>query len=252
MTKEDWRETLFVWDGILSFIEGEEKGKEEEGGGNEDEGKAEVENGVRVRWRGTWLGCDSADASKVRTPIRGAFDEFVSSDHAFEVEGAVSRVDDDAGDAKGGAGRDALALLVDMTGGAGYELGEGTEKGYRRDARHDVYFFSPSLRWSGNLRNQVPNVVLAVGGNEYGNFVSVGWLRVGNRVALARRYVDDDDERSGWDVDDLRRAVFGEIAATSAVDGHVEIVIPPWQCAAMHADAAVGSKRQKIASKSDV
>ena len=221
MTKEDWRETLFVWDGILSFIEGEEKGKEEEGSGNEADDKTDADDGVRVRWRGTWIGCESADASKVRTPIRGAFDEFVSSDHAFEVEGAVSRVDDDAGDTKGGAGG-------------------------------DVYFFSPSLRWSGNLRNQVPNVVLAVGRNEYGNFISVGWLRVGNRVTLARRYVDNDDERSGWDVDDLRRAVFGEIAATSAVDGHVEIVIPPWQCAAMHADAAVGSKRQKIASKSDV
>jgi hypothetical protein len=266
MTKEDWRATVFVWDGILSFIERDEKENKAEngGGGGEEEEKDGKEaddmiegDGLRLRWRGTWIGCDSVDAAKVRTPRRGAFDEFVSSDHGFEVEGAVSRVtttdddddNDDDDDPKGGGG-ERLRHWVCMTGGPGYELGDGSEKEYRRDDRHDVYFFSPTLRWSGNLRNQVPNVVLAVGENEFGNFVSVGWLRVGNRVTLARRYVGKDDERSGWDVEDLKKAVFEQIATTE-VDGHTEIVIPPWQCAAMHADAGNGFKRQKIESKSE-
>jgi hypothetical protein len=264
MTKEDWRTTLFVWDGILSFVENEEteEKKAESGIGEESEELSKGADSLRIRWRGTWIGCNEADAAKVPTPKRGAFDEYVSSDHTFEVEGAVSRVatTDDGVDveySKGGdggnvVGGDASTIhhRVDMTGGTGYELGEGNEKETHHDDRHDVFFFSPTLRWSGKLRNQLTNLVLAVGDNEFGHFLSVGWLRVGNRVTLARRYVDEDDERSGWDVEDLTRAVLEQIA-TTAVDGHVEIVIPPWQCVAMHADARHGSKRQKITSKSD-
>jgi hypothetical protein len=255
MTKEDWRTTLFVWDGILSFVESEETEEKKvvSGSGDEAEERGKGAIGLRVRWRGTWIGFDVADAVKVPTPKRGAFDEYVSSDHSFEVEGDVSgmatKTDDE--DSRGGGG-DASTIRhrVDMTGGNGYELGEGTEKETHRDDSHDVYFFSPTLRWTGKLRNQLTNLVLAVGENEFGHFLSVGWLRVGNRVTLARRYVDVDDERSGWDVEELRREVLDQIATTAA-DGHVKIAIPPWQCMAMHADARSGSKRQKIASKSD-
>ena len=274
MTKEDWRRTLFVWDGILSFVEGEgTKVKKVEGGGagadaDADEAEAE-ERGtgadpdvLRVRWRGTWIGSDVADAVEVRSPKRGAFDQYVSSDHAFAVEGDVSGMatttttrdddDDDNGGNAGGDDGDAYAIRhrVDMTGGSGYELGEGDGKRTHLDDRHDVHFLSPTLRWSGKVKNQLANLVLAIGENEFGHFLSVGWLRVGNRVTLARRYVDDDDVRSGWDVEELRREVLEQIA-TKAADGHVGIVIPPWQCATMHADMRSGCKRKKIASKSD-
>ena len=132
---------------------------------------------------------------------------------------------------------------VDMTGGLGYDLGDGNEKKKHKDIVHDVYF--SSLRWTGNLRDQVQNVVFAMGVNEFGRFVSVGWLRVGNRVTLARRYVDEEDQRAKWDIVDLRKAVFDQIAV-GEVDGHVQIRIPPWQCAAMHADAGQISKRQRL------
>jgi hypothetical protein len=95
----------------------------------------------------------------------------------------------------------------------------------------------------GNLRDQFENVVFAVGENEFGNFISVGWLRVGNRVTMARRYLDDNDERRKWDIDDLRKAVFDQI--TSVKDGDMTITIPPWQNAVMHADPGQISKRQK-------
>jgi len=256
MTK-DWRETLFVWDGIISFIEKE--GKENENGNDlVDDGKtdetADKDDNLNLKWRGTWVACDSADATKVPTPTRGAFDEFVSSENSFEVEGTATKgTADDTKEKKNGGeniGGDISSLYhVTMTGGVGYDLGEGSDKKKHNDDRHDMYFFSPTLRWMGNLRDQVENMVLAVGDNEHGNFISVGWLRVGNRVTLARRYIDEGDERANWDIDDLRKALFDQIA-TVAEDGHVNIVIPPWQCAAMHANGGQEvSKRQKIAKE---
>ena len=255
---KDWRETLFVWDGILSFVEKGEKESNEDGNDPSTDGEdaASIDKSEEVRWQGTWVGCDHADATKVQTPRRGAFDEFVSSENEFLVHGHVMR-STPAEDKKDGEnnekiiGGDVTSLCrVDMTAGSGYDLGEGDEKKRHKDDRHEMYFFSPSLRWNGNLRDQVENMVLAVGENEFGNFISVGWLRVGNRVTLARRYVDEGDERAKWDIDDLRKAVFGQIA-TMAAEGHVKLVIPPWQCDVIHADPSQASsaKRQKVAKE---
>ena len=197
------------------------------------------------------MGCDYADATKVPTPKRGAFDEFVSSENAFQVEGVAAKASEkapaDGGDILGG---DVSSLrLVTMIEGSGYDLGEGDEKKKHTDDRHDMYFFSPSLRWQGNLKDQVQNMVMATGENEeFGKFISVGWLRVGCRVTLARRYVDDGDDRAKWDIDDLRKAVFHQIA-TKGEDGTVKLTIPPWQCAAMHANPGQGAKRQKTAEE---
>lgn len=239
MTK-DWKETLFVWDGIVSFIE--EEGKEnEDGNGPAADASADKDGDDRVAWKGTWVGCDSADATGVPAPKRGAFDEFVSSPNAFEVEGVAADVATKGEEKVGGR----PLRRVAMTGGAGYDLGEGADRKKHRDERHDVYFFSPGLRWRGNLRDQVENVVLAVGENEFGSFVSVGWLRVGNRVTLARRYLNEGDERAKWGVNELWGAVSDQIA-TVAEDGHVELAIPPWQCGVMHTDVGRVSKRQKI------
>ncbi|KAL7545231.1 hypothetical protein ACHAWF_008582 [Thalassiosira exigua] len=252
MGNYNWRETLFVWDGILSLIKEEEK--ENEGGSDAAaDGKGDSSS-VHVKWEGTWVGCDCADATKVATPRRGAFDEFVSSEHKFEVRGTGAKGGDGddrekEGGATGGAGDGALSpYRVDMTGGSGYDLGEGDDKKRHKDARHDVYFLTPTLRWTGNLKEQAGNMVFAVGENEFGNFVSVGWLRVGNRVTLARRYVDEGDVRAKWDVDDLRKAVFDQIA-TEGENGQRKMKIPPWQCAAMHVDARRIAKRQKVAEE---
>lgn len=249
MTKtKDWRETLFVWDGILSFIEQEEDGGKPNG--KADASAAEKDD-ERLIWKGTWVGCDFADATEAPTPKRGAFDEFVSSENIFEVEGTV--IEDITNVTKGGKKSEqgiggSPRNHVTMTGGAGYDLGEGSDKKKHKDDRHDMYFFSPTLRWMGNLLDQEENMVLAVGENEFGNFISVGWLRVGNRVTLARRYVDEGDERAKWDINDLRRAVFDQIT-TVADNGHMKFAIPPWQCVAMNTDAKRLCKRQKIAKE---
>ena len=237
MTK-DWRETLFVWDGILSRIED----KENEAGatGGEEE---------RYKWEGTWIGCDFADASEVPTPKRGAFEKDVTSDNTFQVEGiaTMGKKADSNNEKKDMIVADVSSLTrIAMTDGPGYDLGEGSYKKKHKDDTHDMYFWSPTLRWNGNLKNQVENMVLAVGQNEFGNFISVGWIRVGNRVTLARRYIDSD-MRAKWDIDDLKKSVFSDISTESEDGHHVKLVIPPWHCKSMHADANQCFKRAKKA-----
>ena len=204
----NWRETLFVWDGILS-----EKDDEENGGGGKNNDKEFV-------WSGTWIGCDEADATKVDIPKRGAFNEFVSSENQFEVEGSAESLAEDKSLRK-----------LSMKGGSGYDLGEGKDKKKHTDDRHDMYFYSKSLCWTGKPKSK-ENLVLAIGENEFGSFISMGVFRVGNRITLARRYVDDTDPRAKWDIDDLKKQVEDGLAV-------------PWQCRGMHADANQVNKRQK-------
>lgn len=230
MTK-NWKETLFIWDGILSFVENDES----------DEKEAAAA-GDKIKWEGTWVGADSVDATKVETPKRGAFDEFVTSDNKFEVTGVAAKGEADKAkgvdDAEAIGGEVSTLYKANLIDGPGYDL----EKEKHKDTVHEVYF--STLRWKGNLRDQVENIVFAVGENEFGKFISVGWLRVGNRVTMARRYIDEDDERCNWDIGDLRKTVFDQIS-THSEDGDLSIIIPPWKCAAMHAKSSQASKRQK-------
>ena len=224
---ENWRETLFVWDGILSFVEQ---------GTSSEETKDLVED--IIKWEGTWVGVDSADATKVETLKRDAFQEFVTSDNKFEVSGAAVKGEDVGTDDDVTGVKASAFYKLSLISGAGYDL-EGKK---HTDTVHDVYL--STLRWKGNLQDQVENVTFATGENEFGNFISVGWLRVGNRVTMARRYIEEDDVRCQWDIEDLRKAVFDQITSESETDGR-SIIIPPWKCGAMHAKLNRASKRQK-------
>lgn len=175
----------------------------------------------------------------VPIPKRGAFDEFVASDNTFEVKGTATSVQDEDNEKN-----DSLLRHIAMTGGCGYDLGEGSDKKKHKDDRHDVYFLSPTMKWNGNIRDQVENLVLAIGANEFGSFISIGLLRVGNRVTLARRYLIDEDPRVNWDIDDLKKAVLDQ--GTVAEEG-LKLIIPPWHCNVLHAAAKVSNKRQKKA-----
>ncbi|KAL7475916.1 hypothetical protein ACHAW6_001810 [Cyclotella cf. meneghiniana] len=234
---KNWKETLFVWDGILSFVEQDDE---------EADKDAATSDGDKIKWEGTWVGIDSVDATKVDTPKRGAFDEFVSSENKFNVTGFATKGDkkdiEAYEDSKVIGGEVSHLYRAKMIGGHGYDLRIGEDTKKYKDTVHDVYF--STLRWKGNLRDQIENVVFALGENEFGNFISVGWLRVGNRVTMARRYIDEHDDRRKWDIDDLRKAVFDQIAPFSK-DGSMSVIIPPWHCAAMHADPGQISKRQK-------
>jgi len=212
---DNWRETLFVWDGILSLDEDEKK---------EGEGDDAI-----LKWEGTWIGCESADAVAVETPKRGAFERDVASSYSFAVSGTPAPRE-----------KDQNFYRVSMVGS--YDLGEGSEKKKHTDDVHDMYL--SLLRWTGNLRDQADNLVFALGSNEFGSFISVGWLRVGNRITIARRYLNDSDMRCKWDIEALRSAVIDEIA-TAEEDGHMKLRMPPWQCAAMHVDAVQPSAKRR-------
>ena len=214
-----------MWDGILSIVEKTESDQED------------ATAGEKLKWEGTWVGVESADATKVDTPKRGAFDEFVTSENKFEVIGCAFKDDSDGTHAKEDTNDASSLYKVSFVDGDGYDLEEKKHK----DTAHDMYL--STLRWKGNLRDQAENIVFAMGENEFGNFISVGWLRVGNRVTLARRYIDEDDERCKWDLDDLRKAVFDQIATIS--ENGTSLSIPPWKCSAMHANSTQASKRQK-------
>jgi hypothetical protein len=199
MSEDDsWRDTLFVWDGILvADTKDEEK---------------------KCRWEGTWVGVESADATTVEAPKRGAFDELVASDMHFHVTGSAEKMNDE---------NETSYYKLSLTEGPGWDLGEGDEKKKNQDTVHDVYL--PNLQWTGDLRDQRNNLIFACGKNDSGAFVSAGWMRPGNRLTLARRYVED--ERSDWDLEQLRKAVLEEIYN----EDDNEARIPPWQCSVMNA-----------------
>ena len=50
---EKWRATLFVWDGILSPIEEEREESEKDEVAEEKDAK---NNGIHLKWEGTWVG----------------------------------------------------------------------------------------------------------------------------------------------------------------------------------------------------
>eukprot|EP00957_Ditylum_brightwellii_P191477 14577782-Ditylum_brightwellii.AAC.1 len=86
-------DTLLIWDGISTATKDSE---------NEEEHK--------LQWEGTLVARkDSPDAMKVEAPIRGAFDEFVSSELRFEVSGMTKRTSPEG------------PFCAELTGGLGYD-----------------------------------------------------------------------------------------------------------------------------------
>ena len=168
---------------------------------------------IPVKWEGTWVGCDNKDATQVEAPKRGAFDELVASDMHFHVSGTATTEKEGHG------------VVVKLTEGPGWDMGEGEEKKKHSDKTHNVYM--ESLKWSGTVGDQTANLIFSEGENEFGKFVGVGWMRPGNRLTVARRYLSDDDER---DLDMVHNVVWEEVC------GEEKTRIPPWQCSVMNSD----------------
>jgi hypothetical protein len=202
-----------VWDGILAVNEADKT----------EDGK------VPVSWVGTWVKCeDCPDAMKVKAPTRGAFAEFVDSDMQFSVSGTAEKIE------TGGNGPYCATLLE----GEGWDSCEGDEKKKEKDTVHDV--FLANLKWSGNVKFQTNNLVFAKGKNDLGRFISVGWMRPGNRVTLGRRYLGDEDARGKWDMKELTNAVLGAILLDDE-----SMTIPPWQCPSLHAEEKESKNKKR-------
>jgi hypothetical protein len=208
--KSSWRDTLYIWDGILTDKE-DENGK------------------ISVTWIGTWVACnDCADAKDAEAPKRNAFKEFVDSDMEFSVSGTAKLVEDE----------DSKAFVVSMTEGEGYDMKEGDEKTKEKDDQHEIYMVN--LRWSGNMNDQRNNLLFAKGKNIHGPFVSIGWMRPGCRLTIARRYLEEKDERVKWTLKELREKTLEEMYTEGE-----DVRIPPWQCDTLHAETFPRHKKRK-------
>ena len=203
---DKWRDTLFIWDGILTIDDKE------------------------AHWKGKWVGVENCpDAKEADMPKRG-FGEHIPSDMEFEVSGTTVALESEDGKEP---------YKVSFVKGEGWDLLEEGSKEKHKDTEHEVYL--PNLKWTGNL-DQRNNLVYAMGNNESGAFIAVGWMRPGNRLTLGRRYLGEKDARIKWGVDELREAVLEEIY----LEEDDKVTIPPWQCAALHSDVLPSKKKQKV------
>lgn len=245
---DSWRETLYIWDGIVSLhtTENQEptKKRKDDDGDDDKKKSTTAAAGVSTRYQGTWIATKAADAVNAPAPKRNAFAEFVDSDVRFDVQGlAAPYVDDEKEATTQGKGEGLLPppFLVQLIAGPGWDMDDGSNKKIQkyRDTVHDVLV--KSLRWSGNMYDQTENLIVAKGNNAFGPFVSVGWMRPGNRWTLARRYLpaDDDgttttDPRTKWSLSHLLDVVVDQAVTTMEDTGQRKLNIPPWQCAALH------------------
>lgn len=203
-----WQDTLYIWDGIVTVDD-----------------KDNPKDNVPLFWEGTWVAVEEApDATQAQAPKRNAFAEYVDSDMTFNVTGSAAPLDD------------AAKLFVSkMTEGDGWDMESGGDKKKYQDKEHEVCL--KSLRWSGNMFDQTENLIVAKGTNEFGSFVSAGWMRPGNRWTLARRYLtDENDPRAKLSLQDLQKAVIDETVEVVEDTGQQKLKIPPWQCSVLHAD----------------
>jgi hypothetical protein len=236
-----WQDTLYIWDGLVTV---DDKQKSDDDDGKDSEG-------VPLSWEGTWVAVEEKDAMKAAAPKRNAFAEYVDSDLKFVVSGkALPSSGVAAGD---GEEEGEQWFVAKLTEGDGWDMesdGDGTTKKYS-DKVHEVMI--KTLKWSGNMFDQTENLLVAKGENEFGRFVSAGWMRPGNRWTLARRYVsDEDDPRAEYTLETLWEAVVDESVEYVEDTGQKKLKIPPWQCSVFHADYTDPPAKAPAAAEEEV
>ena len=232
-----WRDTLFVWRGDVGYLDSiidmpldTQCGKPWRGQLIKGSTFKHL-TGPEFKWKGRWTGVDSADATKAdMPPVRDWRDgaNAFESDNNFNVRGdMVQYKETDGGPVHrpsyfrvmpNEAGHDALASPQE---GSGWQLDNGEGHRWYGDTVHEI-------RWCGD------DLVFARGHNEFAPFVSVGFLsgyrhhfgkplgrasgglsKCNRTLTVARRYLDDRDERCGWSMDDLEREVRAAAASSS-------------------------------------
>lgn len=226
----NWRDTLYIWDGIVTV------GVPEAAGDDDDK----KDSPVPVVWEGSWVPVENVpDAIKVEAPKRHAFKKDIDADCEFQVTGTASQ-----SETKGDSGE--KFFVAKLTKGEGWEMQDGDSKKRYHDATHEVLV--KNLKWSGNKKDETESLVVAKGENDFGPFVSAGWMRPGCRWTVARRYLSETDPRSGQTCHDFYESI---VEGTIAVKGdEKKLKVLPWQTAAMHVDYqgskdTGGGKRQK-------
>lgn len=233
-----WRDTLFVWEGTLDATNKEESNTNKR------------DNSTAIRWKGSWVGCENCpDAKTAEPPSHRAFQESemefdVSAAAVGEASSTTTTTEDDS---------DSLFWKYEMTGGSGWDLGEGEEKSRHKDESHTILCQLPLLlvAQEGEAANKSKTddyaLVVANGENDFGAFVSVGCLHTTNnkdensRLRLARRYLDHGDARAKWTVETLYDTIlesipghFGPSTSTSN-DDSTKHPMAAWQTNHLHA-----------------
>jgi hypothetical protein len=196
------KNTFMVWDGILTITSSD----------------SDQNCVLTCNWNGTvFMNVHAPDATKINDPPRNAFKLACSSDQEFSVIGIAKPMDGFHD------GNKFKPYQISFVEGDGWDF-DGVK---HVDMEHQVL---TSLQWQGSP-DATKSLVFAQGQDEYGKFLSVGWMRPGNRITLARRYVDPSDGRYSWDIAKLRQ----EVIALVWDEEEEECVIPPWQCPALNA-----------------
>ena len=128
------------------------------------DGICEVNESKAANWHGTLTAETAMDASRVAAPHRNAFKEFCDSDKQFRVAGHAEAVDGIKDDNMFKPHR------MVMTEGEGWDM-DGVK---HRDSEHELLL--ERLHWQGSP-DQRDSLVYSKGRDEYGPFISVGWMR---------------------------------------------------------------------------
>lgn len=187
-------ESMYIWDGILEATE-------------------KRSNGFDVTFYGTLTIADEADARKVKAPVRNAFKAFCDSDKEFRVTGTATPLDGK------NDGNRFKPYRLNFNGGEGWEL-DGKK---HLDKSFEIITI---IQWKGSP-DQRDSLCFASGSDEYGSFIATGWMRPGNRITLARRYVSD--ERAQWSPNKIQQEVMKKIWD----DDEEECEMPPWKCSTL-------------------
>lgn len=262
MVESNWRDTLYIWDGIVTL--GAATTTSGSGGGNDDDDDKQaivVNPIIPLEWEGLWVPVTNVpDATKAEAPKRNAFKKDIDAECTFVVAGTATAtslaapaaaaegkdvVDDDYEK----EGYDDHFFVAKLTEGAGWDMKDDDNassssskmKKYQ-DETHDVLI--KTLKWSGNQKDQREYLIVAKGKNEFGPFISVGWMKPGCRWTLARRYLSEDnnndnnnegnDPRVSWSLMDLHEAVVRESIVIEEGSDERILKIPPWQADVMH------------------
>jgi len=215
----DWRETLFVWRGLLSI----------------DEKMSSEDQNADVRWEGSWLPLGRAEAAAVLTDSA-----FAQSPTKFSQRSFTQKIHKGMHRSAGLANESSSSSSSVVVGGGAAEYPylrwkwpsaschylmdpSSSRKKKYRDIEHDIYVWplgqqesalDTHFRWAvgtsgprlGAANNTCVAAVACIGYNEFGKFISSGFIEQINsseeadatqlRMTVARRYVEDEDSRN--------------------------------------------------------
>lgn len=234
MVEKNWRDTLYIWDGI--FMVGVPTEKED--------------SATPVLWEGSWVPIENVpDACDAEAPKRHAFKKDIDADCNFQVKGTASPLKTNGDNEKD------TFFVAKLADGDGWEMQDGEDKNWYKDTTHDVLI--KSLKWSGNKKDETESIVVAKGENDFGPFVSAGWMRPGCRWTVARRYLEETDPRATWSLKKVYSSIIDGTISIKEGSKEKKLKALPWQTSAMHVnyqgssdeDEGSGKKRRKTGEK---